>query len=239
MDRISEILDTTFHRQYPLPDKPWKQYQQWHDNLFMHWKVPLSALTGFLPKNLTIDTFNEQAWVSMIAFTVKKLRPRFLPSLPPVSNFHEVNFRTYVIKDGVPGIYFLSIEAQKLLPALLARIFIGLPYIKSDISRDPGTYHSRNRKRNLQMKASYTVGPPIDVRSDLDYWLTERHSLYQQNGNKLHRLDIHHKPWPLQQLKISARITGYPLIGSPVAVTPDIVHYAQRIDVLVWGRQTI
>lgn len=238
MNRITEILDTTSHRQYPLPDKPWKQYQQWHDNLFMHWKVPLSALAGFLPKGLIIDTFDEQAWVSMIAFTVKKLRPRFLPSLPPISNFHEVNFRTYVIKDGIRGIYFLSIEAQKLLPALLARIFIGLPYIKSDINRDPGTYRSRNQKRNLQFKASYIVGSPIDTESDLDYWLTERHALYQQNGNKLHRLDIHHKPWPLQHLKISAQITGYPLIGNPVAVTPNIVHYAQRIEVLVWGRQT-
>lgn len=235
MDRITDILNTTYHRQYALPNKPWKQYQEWHENLFMHWKVQPSAIAAFLPEGLSIDTFNEKAWVSIVAFSVKKLRPRFLPYLPLISNFHEVNFRTYVIRDGIPGIYFLSIEAQKLLPVLLARLFIGLPYIKSDISRNAELYCSKNSGRNLELKATYTVGPPIEPRSGLDYWLTERHALYEQNGNELHRIDIHHKPWPLQHMKIASRITGYPLIGSPVANAPDLVHYAKRINVLVWG----
>ncbi len=239
MDRFRAILDTTYHRQYALPEKPWKQYQEWHENLFMHWKVQPSALSAFLPQDLKIDTFNEEAWVSIIAFSVKKLRPRFLPYLSPISNFHEVNFRTYVIRDGIPGIYFLSIEAQKLISALLARCFIGLPYMKSDISRSTELYSSRNAGRNLKLEATYTLGRAIEPKSGLDYWLSERHALYQQNGNKLHRIDIHHKPWPLQVMKIDARISGYPLIGSPIAPAPDLVHYAKRIDVLVWGRETV
>lgn len=239
MDSISDILNTNFHRQYPLPETPWKQYQQWHENLLMHWMVDPSALTAFLPEGLAIDTFNGQGWLSMIAFSVRKLRPRFLPHLPMISNFHEVNFRTYVIKDGISGIYFLSIEAGKLLPVLLARLFIGLPYIKSDISRTGQLYCSRNTKRNLELKASYTSGPPVEPISSLDYWLTERHALYQQNGNKLHRIDVHHKPWPLQHMKIDPMITGYPLIGDPVATMPDLVHYAKKLTVLVWGRKTV
>lgn len=239
MDRISDILKTNYHRQYPLPEKPWKQYQQWHKNLLMHWMVDPSALTVFLPEGLVIDTFNGQGWLSIIAFSVKKLRPRFLPPLPPISNFHEVNFRTYVIKDGIPGIYFLSIEAQKLLPALLARLFIGLPYVKSYIRRSGQLYLSRNRKRNLQLEAAYNPGRPVEPTSELDYWLTERHALYQQNGNKLHRIDVHHKPWPLQHMKIDPMITGYPLIGNPVATAPDLVHYAKKLTVLVWSRKTV
>jgi uncharacterized protein YqjF (DUF2071 family) len=205
----------------------------------MHWKVPPSALAGFVPKGLTIDTFNGDAWLSLIAFSVKKLRPRFLPPLPPISNFHEVNCRTYVVRDGIPGIYFLSIEASKLLPALLARLLIGIPYIKSEISRSTGIYRAKNRKRNLKLKATYSPGQPLQARSAMDYWLSERHALYQDNGNKLYRLDIHHKPWPLQQMEIDAQITGYPLIGSQRAAAPDLVHYAQQLNVLVWGRTNV
>jgi uncharacterized protein YqjF (DUF2071 family) len=234
MNKITDILNTTYHRQYPMPEKPWKQYQQWHENLLMHWEISASEIARFVPKRLAIDMFHDKAWISIIAFSVKKLRMRFLPSFSPVSNFHEVNCRTYVIKDGIPGIYFLSIEAQKLLPVLLARLFIGIPYIKSEITRAPGLYQSRNQKRHLELIASYTIGPSIALSSELDYWLTERHALYQQNGNRLHRLDIHHKPWPLQQMEVNTQITGYPLDS-----TPDLVHYAKRVDVLVWGRQTI
>jgi uncharacterized protein YqjF (DUF2071 family) len=239
MEKIRDILNTIGHRQYPLPEKPWKQYQQWHRNLLLHWKVEASALRALLPEGLSLDTIYGQAWVSMIAFSVKKLRPRFLPAIPLVSDFHEVNFRTYVVRDGIPGIYFLSIEAQKILPVLLARLFIGLPYVKSNIERKRWLYLSRNKTRGFSLSAGFKVGPVLEARSELDYWLTERHALYKEHGSKLHRIDVHHRPWPLQQMDIDARISGYPLIGSPVADLPDLVHYAQELTVLVWGAESI
>jgi len=239
MEKIKNILDATGHRQYPVPKKPWKQYQQWHENLLLHWRVEASPLAAILPEGLSLDTIGGQAWVSMVAFTVKRLRPRFLPALPLISDFHELNFRTYVIKDGIPGIYFLSIEAQKLLPALLARLLIGLPYIKSEITRYTQVYRSRNRKRNYKLDASYTPGPQLQALSGLDFWLTERHALYEKNGSRLYRIDVHHKPWSLQQLDIDARISGYPLIGSPLATAPNLVHYAPALTALVWGRITV
>jgi uncharacterized protein YqjF (DUF2071 family) len=239
MSKIADILNTRSHRTYPLPDKPWKQYQQWHENLLMHWKVPSSALSDFIPKGLTIDTFDKQPWVSIIAFSVKNLRPRFLPPLPLISNFHEVNFRTYVTRGGIPGIYFLSIEASKLLPALLARLFIGIPYIKSDINRSAGTYYAKNASQHLELKTAYSPLESLESRTALDYWLTERHALYQQNGSKLHRLDIHHKPWPLQHMAIDVRITGYLSASNALTTAPHLVHYAKRLDVVVWGRVTV
>lgn len=236
MSKITDILNTTSHRTYPLPDKPWKQYQQWHENLLMHWKVTPSVLADFIPKGLTIDTFDKHAWVSIVAFSVRKLHPRFLPPLPSVSNFHEVNFRTYVIKDGIPGIYFLSIEAAKLLPVLLARVFIGIPYIKSEINRAPGVCCAKNASRNLDFKAIYSPLEPLESKTPLEYWLTERHALYQQNRSKLHRFDIHHKPWPLQHIDIDVCIKGYLPTSNALAIAPPFAHYAKRLDVVVWGR---
>jgi uncharacterized protein YqjF (DUF2071 family) len=112
MDKTESILQSTSHRQYPLPEKPWKQYQEWHRNLMLHWKIESSLIKGLLPDGLKLDNYEDGAWISIIAFTVKKLHPRFFPPMSFFSDFHEVNLRTYVIRDGIPGIYFFSIEAQ-------------------------------------------------------------------------------------------------------------------------------
>ncbi|WP_256004999.1 YqjF family protein [Pedobacter deserti] len=235
MSTIADILSTTSHRQYDLPEEAWKHYQEWHQNLFLHWKLPLPALRPFVPEGLTIDTIHGDAWISFVAFSVKNLRPRFLPPFPLISDFHELNLRTYVIKDGIPGIYFLSIEAEKLVPALMARLLLGLPYFKSAIKRDHEKYSSRNLKRNLSFLCSYKVGPPITSKTALDYWLTERHALFEQRAGSLYRLDIHHKPWPIRNVSLHAQITGYPLVGTDKTDGPHLVHYADRVTVLLWG----
>jgi len=121
----------------------------------------------------------------------------------------------------------------------MARLFIGLPYLKSDIVRKGHIYCSENTRRQLKFKADYTIGESIGQRDELDYWLTERHALYQQNGNKLHRIDIHHKLWPLRKLYIEPQISGYPMIANPQGSLPDCTHYAEELEVLVWGRVTV
>src|SRR4051794_8028305 len=108
MSSIHHILQQTSHRPFPMPETPWKYYQEWHQVLFAHWKVPAELLSPLLPPGLTLQLYEGEAWVSLVAFTVKKLRPRIFPPFPPLSNFHEVNMRTYVLRKGKPGIYFLS-----------------------------------------------------------------------------------------------------------------------------------
>src|SRR4051812_13360722 len=122
MSSIAKILQAKSHRQWAVPRRSWKYYQEWHDVFFLHWPVPVKMLAPLLPAGLQLDLFNGEAWISVVGFTVKNMHPRFLPSFPPLSDFHEINVRTYVTVDNRPGIYFLSIEAQKLLVMLMARI---------------------------------------------------------------------------------------------------------------------
>jgi uncharacterized protein YqjF (DUF2071 family) len=105
MTFIQRILKLNDHRPYPMPRRPWKYYQEWHDVLFAHWKVPLKPLRELVPQGLDIDLFEGEAWVSLVAFEVKKLRPHFIPSFPPISDFLEINMRTYVTRHGKSGIY--------------------------------------------------------------------------------------------------------------------------------------
>jgi len=178
MNTIQDILQNTSNRQYPVPNKPWVQYQEWHKTLFLHWKAPALLIAPLLPKGITLDTYNDEAWITIVAFTVKSLRSKWLPAFPLISNFHEVNVRTYVIKDGIPGIYFFSLESQKLLPALLARLLTGLPYIKSCIKRKEGSYHSKNHLKKYELEIDYSIDDPLIGKTTFDYWLTERHCLY-------------------------------------------------------------
>src|SRR6266446_9235820 len=71
--------------------------QDWSDLLFLHWRVPALDLRDRVPARLSIDQRDGSAWVSMTPFTLRNGRLRGLPPLP---DFHELNFRTYVTLPG-------------------------------------------------------------------------------------------------------------------------------------------
>ena len=81
-------------------------HQNWGSLLFMHWPVPADLLRPLLPDPLSIDTHDGLAWVGITPFTMWGVRPAFAPSLPFLSKSHELNVRTYVHLDGVPGVCF-------------------------------------------------------------------------------------------------------------------------------------
>jgi uncharacterized protein len=237
MSKTDEILASTGNRQYPLPEKKWKYFQQWHDTIFFHWEVPVFFLEGHIPKEIKLDTYNNMAWVSLVAFEVRNMRLRNTPSLPYVSNFYEINLRTYVIKDGKPGIYMFSIETDKLIEVVLTRAFIGLPYQKSKIKRTSSKLVSKNKASNQRLDVTIGKSRPLMEKTGLDFWLTERHSLYESCGNKICRFDIHHKEWDLKNLKVSINDILYDAGKFSLTVLPDKIQYAQELDVLLWGKE--
>jgi len=52
---IREILNTTDHRPWAVPNESWKYYQEWNHSIFLHWQVELSELQKFVPKELEND----------------------------------------------------------------------------------------------------------------------------------------------------------------------------------------
>jgi hypothetical protein len=62
------------------------------------------------------------------------VRPRWMPPLPGVSAFPELNVRTYVTYGGKPGVYFFSLDAGSRLAAWAARMTYHLPYFHSQMS---------------------------------------------------------------------------------------------------------
>lgn len=236
---IKQILEETKHRSWNYPTKRWKYYQEWNKALFFHYKIDVSILRELVPKDLEIDEINDSAWISLVAFTMEKIRPPFLPPFSPISNFDEINLRTYVTKDGKPGVYFLSIEAGKLLSAIIAKSLSGLPYEKSIISRTENSYQANHPQRNFSLLADFHVGMKMKHKTDLDLFLTERYCLYLKENNFLFRYEIQHLPWKINQVELDFLNIDYQINNLKLNSNPNLIHYSEGVQVLAWGKERL
>jgi uncharacterized protein YqjF (DUF2071 family) len=233
---IARILATTTHRPWPLPAGAWRYYQEWNQALFLHWKVPMELLAPLVPSALQVDTCAGEAWVSLVAFTMQRIRPRFLPAWAPVSDFHEINLRTYVVKDGKAGVYFLNIEAQKRVSAYISRLLSGLPYERASMSRSQQRYRSENARKGFHLDVEFNIGVDVTSKSELDTWLTERYCLYLEQAGTVHRYDIQHAPWQLRHVDVSLHHLHYQVGQLVFDAKPDLAHYSAGVQVLAWGQ---
>lgn len=236
MTDISNILSDTAHRPYDLPIGQWRYYQEWNDALFLHWMVPSEILRKCVPEQLNIDSYDGQCYVSLVAFTMQRIRPKFLPAVKFISDFHEINLRTYIDNGNKKGVYFLNIEAEKRVSAFVARYLSGLPYEKSVIKRTDKTYKSKNEIKNFDLDAEFEVKDRLVRKSELDSWLTERYCLYVDLNEKIVRYDIHHREWELKNVAIKNLQLGYKIGNYDLSdKRPDLAHYSNGVKVLAWG----
>lgn len=89
---------------------------------------------------------------------MQKIYPKNLFPLKFISDFHEINIRTYVDNNDKKGVYFLNIEAEKALSSFIARELSELPYEKSEIHRSGNTYTSINSNKNFRLDIEYKTG---------------------------------------------------------------------------------
>ena len=227
------------------PECPWAMSMRWYDLLFMHWPVPAPMLRPLIPAGLELDTYEGEAWVGVVPFGMSRVRPRFLPPLPRVSKFLELNVRTYVTAEGKPGVWFFSLDAANPLAVRAARRTFHLPYFDAAMSMRnvSGTirYNSRRTHRRAppaEFAASYRpVGPVRHVaKGSLEDFLTHRLCLYCRSpADQIFRGDIDHVPWPLQPAECEiARNTMAGAAGIRLPDTKPIVHYAALLDVVAW-----
>lgn len=225
---------------------------RWRDLLFMHWPVPESSLRPLIPPALKLDTFDGSAWLGITPFRMQRTRPRFLPAVPWLSSFPELNVRTYVTAESKPGIWFFSLDARNPIAVRLARATFGLPYFDAEMScRTNGEeVHYRSVRTHksappARLAASYRpVGEPFESRpGTLENFLTERYCLYSagaEGGGRVRRGEIHHVPWPLQ--KAEAEMETLEMTSQIRVKLPDtepLLHYARRLDVAAWPPKRI
>ena len=131
------ILEQVAHRPWPMPKSPWVMTQTWHDLLFAHWPVDAGSVREKVPTQFDLDLFDGSAWLAVVPFHMTNVAPRGVPSLPWVSEFPELNVRTYVHVGDRPGIYFFSLDAGGALAVQAARTLLNLPYYAATMSVRP------------------------------------------------------------------------------------------------------
>jgi uncharacterized protein YqjF (DUF2071 family) len=248
--KASEILAMREHRPWPVPRGPWIMRQTWDDLLFAHWPLPPDALRPHIPPGLPLDTYDGQAWIGVVPFRMRDVRPRFAPALPWLSAFPELNVRTYVTLGGKPGVYFFSLDAGNPLAVRVARTFFHLLYFNARfaIARKDGAMDYRSQRTDrrgasAELAIHYRPTGPVhhSERGSLTEFLTERYCLYSANPRgQLFRCEIHHPRWPLQPAEAEiAENTMVSAAGVALPATPPLLHYAQHLEVLVWNIQRV
>ena len=219
-------------------------HQDWGKLLFMHWPIDAELLVPLLPAQLSVDTFEGKAWIGVVPFTMWGVRASFLPPIPGTSAFHELNVRTYVHFNGVPGVWFFSLDAANSLAVWGARQFYYLPYFNAEMSlaqqgstiRYSSTRHDA-RGAAAELNATWTTGEPLAQArpGSVEFFLTERYCLYSHHRDHLYHSRIFHQPWLLQSATLDAyQSTMIESLGIPAPEGEPLLHYAESIAVDIW-----
>jgi uncharacterized protein YqjF (DUF2071 family) len=239
------VLDLSeYERLRQPPLQPAVMYQRWRSLVFLHFSCDPQEIQALLPSGLTVDTYDERAWVGLVPFRMEGIRPRYLTGVPGATAFPETNVRTYVHRGGrEPGVWFFSLDAASPLACRVARGLWKLPYHEAAMNVvEDGTARTYECRR-LGMEASSFVsaqigdGLPDAVPGSLEYFLIERYLLYASRNGRLMKGRVHHPPYPLRQAQtIEVRDDLVRAAG----VRPRPFHhvlYSPGVDVRVYPLQ--
>jgi uncharacterized protein YqjF (DUF2071 family) len=185
----------------------------WTRALFLHFEVPAKVLQPSVPFEL--DLCEGGAFVSLVAFSMERLRPAFGGALTrwlfwPVASQEFFNVRTYVQHDGSPGIFFISEWLNNRLSVMCGPATYCLPYRFARIQYDHQEEEGRLSGRvgdgfayAAEMETSASFQPC--AAGSLDEFLLERYTAFTRRGRRSRYFDIWHQPW--QQTPVDAHIT--------------------------------
>lgn len=187
-------------------------YQRWSELLFLHWEVPVATIAATLPEGLYPDLHEGRAWLGLVPFYMQKIRPRFLPTVPGISDFLEMNVRTYVHDEqGRPGVWFYSLDANQSLAVSVAKRFFHLPYHRADMkaeNREDGIHYSCTRRSIPEQTTRfiYSAGEPVapPIPGSLEYFLVERYYLFAHHEQEMKNSigQVNHVPYPLVKAQV-------------------------------------
>jgi uncharacterized protein YqjF (DUF2071 family) len=223
---------------------------RWVDLLFAHWSVPAETLRPLIPAGLELDTFDGQAWLGIVPFRMEDVAPRFLPAVPGLSAFPEINVRTYVRHGGRRGVWFLSLDTTSPPAVLGARAAFHLPYFQARMSAgtEAGWVEYRSERDDLRgpaaaFTARYRPTGPVAPAApgSLDTFLTDRRGLYAADpAGWLSWTAIRHAPWPLQPAEAEIRVES--MAAAHGITLPDVapvLSFSKRLDVVAWWPRRI
>lgn len=227
-------------------------YHTWSELLFLHWRFDPTEIQATLPAGLTVDTFDGDAWVGIVPFFMRNIRPVWLPTIPGLSDFQELNLRTYAYDEqGTPGVWFYSLDANCWPAVTGARLMFHLPYYwtranyELDASSGQVRYHSHRRGTDSALACNFEYEPAGPQRpaepGTLEFFLLERYILFASGGGRLHSGQVHHPPYEAGEANVArwdANIIELSVLSRPDR-EPDHVATCRGVDVEVFPLKSL
>ncbi len=228
------------------PDAPPVMYQSWRDLLFLHWEWDADEIQRTLPPDLTVDQHEGRCYLGVVPFKMRRVRPRFVPPVPGISDFLELNLRTYVYDaNDTPGVWFYSLDANQRLAVAVARRFFHLPYHWAKMRVDTDgegvmTYTSaRGGDPSVRDRYRYrAIGPERRAGPDsLEFFLLERYVLFADTKRRLRAGRVYHEPYPFRDVELldwDERLFSLDGFESPRRA-PDHAVISLGVDVSIYA----
>lgn len=225
------------------PTRAHVMHQRWESLLFLHWRWDAAEIQRTLPPGLFVDTFQGDAWLAIVPFYMRGIRPRFCPSVPGISDFLELNVRTYVHDEqGRPGVWFYSLDCNQRLAVWTARTFFHLPYqnarMGAQLSDGRIDYRCQRSGALNESHFRYRISAESQLAEpgSLAFFLAERYLLFSQTPSGIRCGQVHHMPYPLAEAKLETWDVN-PLLQAGFADPerpPDHIIGSSGVDVAVY-----
>ncbi len=221
------------------PDKRTVAWQEWRNLLFMHWPVAAKDIQPLLPRGVELDLFRGQAWVSIVPFEGRRSRLAGI-GVGFSLDFLEINVRTYVHCNGVPGVFVLSLDASSHVAVAFSRVVVGLPFSFASIEmvvegREVEYRSTRQASHRPTLQARAQIGEAIGLSrpGTLEHFLLERYVLFVRRLGAVYATRIHHAPLLARRAVITElRDELIPAAGLPGhAYTPPVAQFVAGADV--------
>ena len=178
----------------------------WMQLVFIHFEVDPVCLQQQIPVQL--DLFKGRAYVSLVAFSMERMRFRFGGGLTrwltsPISSHGFLNIRTYVRHHGESGIYFMTEFVPNRLSVFLGPRTFALPYKLGHLdyahTHEEGKLSGTVTSFGNTLKYEAEVESPQQFkrcqRDTLETFLLERYTAFTAARNRLRYFHIWHEPW--------------------------------------------
>ncbi|HEX2852106.1 MAG TPA: DUF2071 domain-containing protein [Opitutaceae bacterium] len=165
---------------------------RWTHLLFLHWQWDPAEVQRTLPPGLTVDTFEGNAWIGLVPFFMRDVRPAFFPAVPVLSHFLEFNVRTYVYDaHGRPGVWFYSLDCNRWLAVKTARALFHLKYEHAEMNAQVDAagavdYHVCRRGEKRRSRFVYRLDGPTGQAplGSQEFFLVERYRLFAHDARR-------------------------------------------------------
>jgi uncharacterized protein len=183
---------------------------KWLDLVMINYAIEPDLLQAFVPRGTELDLFEDECYVSLVAF--KFFDTRILNfRIPFHVDFLEVNLRFYVKRkfenETRRGVVFIKEIVPRFAISLVARTFYGEPYAtwkmrldEIENERFDYSWWKRGRTNRVGVEKGETKGVPL-IGSHGEFIIEHYWGYTRRAGNRTDEYKVEHPKWNLFEAK--------------------------------------